>query len=270
MASDTSTWGHRATDVFTHRHGAAWHSERTGARVDLNQQDIDDDVLVHTFEKVETAEEFCGVTRTPDGADELALHAEAIDALDLRDVVRSHTRTRSIYRADVTLDVAVGEVEAAETSDTTRFLYDEWDAKARRYKQAWCRVYVTRPTQLATSSAGRTYATDVLRKHAKHVRDLRTAFDRLRAVRVLKNRQPDGGDVDMDALIDRYATCAAVINRTISSISCGDASGAILLPCFSWISALQLTRGSKAIVSLMWPGNRCLYWVKCCPHTVIR
>ena len=175
-------------------------------RVDLNQQDIDDDVLVHTFEKVETAEEFCGVTRTPDGADELALHAEALDALDLRDVVRSHTRTRSIYRADVTLDVAVGEVEAAETSDTTRFLYDEWDAKARRYKQAWCRVYVTRPTQLATSSAGRTYAAAVLRKHAKHVRDLRTAFDRLRAVRVLKNRQPDGGDVDMDALIDRYAT----------------------------------------------------------------
>src|SRR5262249_34111386 len=56
-------------------------------RVELNQQDIDNDVLVHTFEKVETAEEFCGVTRTPDGADELALHAEALDALDLRDVV---------------------------------------------------------------------------------------------------------------------------------------------------------------------------------------
>ena len=51
-----------------------------------------------------------------------------------------------------------------------------------------------------------TYAAAVLRKHAKHVRDLRTAFDRLRAVRVLKNRQPDGGEVDIDALIDRYAT----------------------------------------------------------------
>src|SRR6266581_4963086 len=66
-------------------------------RVELNQQDIDNDVLVHTFEKIETAEEFCGVTRTPDGADALALHAEALDALDLRDVVRSQTQTRSIY-----------------------------------------------------------------------------------------------------------------------------------------------------------------------------
>ena len=46
----------------------------------------------------------------------------------------------------------------------------------------------------------------MLHKHAKHVRDLRIAFDRLRAVRVLKNRQPDGGEVDIDALIDRYAT----------------------------------------------------------------
>ena len=175
-------------------------------RVDLNQQDIDNDVLVHTFEKVETAEEFCGVTRTPDGADELALHAEALDALDLRHVVRSHTRTRSIYRADVTLDMAAGDVEAAETSDPTRFLYDEWDARARRYKPAWCRVSVTRPARLATSSSGHPYAAAVLRKHARHVRDLRTAFDRLRAVRVLKNRQPDGGEVDIDALIDRYAT----------------------------------------------------------------
>ena len=90
-------------------------------QVDLNQQDIDNDVLVHTFEKVETAEEFCGVTRTPDGADELAQHAEALDALDLRDVVRSQTQTRSMYQADVTLDVAVGDVEAAETSTPPGF-----------------------------------------------------------------------------------------------------------------------------------------------------
>jgi len=174
-------------------------------QVELNQQDIDNDVLVHTFEKVETAEEFCGVIRTPDGADELALHAEALDALDLRDVVRSHAQTRSIYRADVTLDMAVGDVEVTETSNT-KFLYDEWDGKARRYKHAWCRVSVTRPARLAASSHGGAYAAAVLRKHAKHVRDLRIALDRLRAVRVLKNRQPDGGEVDIDALIDRYAT----------------------------------------------------------------
>src|SRR5262249_26133683 len=87
-----------------------------------------------------------------------------------------------------------------------RFLYDEWDGKARRYKQAWCHVSVTRPARLAASSPGSTYAAAVLHKHAKHVRDLRTAFDRLRAVRVLKNRQPDGGEVDIDAPIDRYAT----------------------------------------------------------------
>src|SRR5262249_20507458 len=187
----------------TEQHGKAKEQVR---RVELNQQDIDTDVLVHTFEKIETAEEFCGVTRTPDGADELAQHAEALDALDLRDVVRGHTQTRSIYRADVTLDVAVEDVEAVETSDTTRFLYDEWDGKARRYKPAWCRVSVTRPARHAVPSHGHAYAAAVLRKHARHVRDLRIAFDRLRTVRVLTNRQPDGGAVDIDALIDRYAT----------------------------------------------------------------
>ena len=52
------------------------------------------------------------------GADELAQHTAALDELDLRDVVRSHTQTRSIYRADVTLEGTVGDLEAAETSDT--------------------------------------------------------------------------------------------------------------------------------------------------------
>ena len=38
-------------------------------RVELDQRDIANDVLIHTLDKSETAEEFQGVTRTPDGAD---------------------------------------------------------------------------------------------------------------------------------------------------------------------------------------------------------
>lgn len=172
-------------------------------RVSLDQQDIDNDVLVHTFEKVETAEEFAGVTRTPDGADELAQHADALDELDLRDVVRSDVPTRSLYRSDVVMDGVLAEAED-EVAPATALLYDEWDAAARQYKRAWCRIYLTRPAP--SSPRGAVYTAQTLQRYATQVRDLRHALDRIRYRRVLRNRQPDGTDIDLDALVERYAT----------------------------------------------------------------
>ena len=114
-------------------------------RVELDQRDIANDVLIHTFDKSDTAEEFQGVTRTPDGADELAQHAEALQELDLRDVVRSPTRTQSIYKTELLFDSDIGDLADAGPPSAPAYVYDEWDGKARRYKPRWCTVYVSRP-----------------------------------------------------------------------------------------------------------------------------
>jgi nitric oxide reductase NorD protein len=172
--------------------------------VTLDQRDMDQDVLMHPFEKIETAEEFCGVTRTPDGADELVQHAEALDELDLRDVVRSATPTQSIYKTDLMLDVDVGDVDATHPPPTTAFVYDEWDGKARQYKPAWCTVYASHPS--APTPHDIRVAAASLSKHARIVREVRLLLDRLRSTRILRNRQPEGADIDLDAVVDRYAT----------------------------------------------------------------
>jgi Mg-chelatase subunit ChlD len=173
-------------------------------RVELEQRDIENDVLIHTFDKTETAEEFQGVTRTPDGADELAQHVEALQELDLREVVRSATRTQSIYKADVMLDGTVGDLADADAPPATAFVYDEWDGKVRQYKPRWCTVYVSRPPAPTPYAAAAVAA--ILHKHARVIRDLRLLLDKIRCTRVLRNRQPEGADVDLDAVVDRYAT----------------------------------------------------------------
>ena len=172
--------------------------------VTLDQRDIDNDVLIHTFEKIETAEEFGGVTRTPDGADELAQHADALDELDLRDVVRSITLTQSIYKADLMLDGGVGDVETTDPLSETAFVYDEWDGKARQYRPAWCTVYASQPSPVTQSGVRRANA--ALTQHARVVREIRLLLDKLRSTRVLRNRQPEGAEIDLDAVVDRYAT----------------------------------------------------------------
>ncbi len=172
--------------------------------VTLDQRDIENDVLVHTFEKIETAEEFSGVTRTPDGADELAQHADALDELDLRDVVRSITPTQSIYKADLMLDVDVGDLDTSDPPPAQAFVYDEWDGKARQYKPAWCTVYQNHPPTPSRPDTRR--VNDALTRHAQVIREIRLLLDKLRSTRVMRNRQPDGADIDLDAVVDRYAT----------------------------------------------------------------
>jgi Mg-chelatase subunit ChlD len=173
-------------------------------RVELEQRDIDNDVLIHTFDKIDTAEEFQGITRTPDGADELVQHAEALAELDLRDVVRSPTRTQSIYKVDLTLDGDIGDLEDANPPPAAAYVYDEWDGRARQYKPRWCTVYVSRPPPPPPHAAAA--ATAILHQHAGIIRALRLLLDKVRCTRVLRNRQPDGADVDFDAVVDRYVT----------------------------------------------------------------
>ena len=172
--------------------------------VELDQRDIANDVLVHTFDKSDTAEEFQGVTRTPDGADELAQHAEALQELDLRDVVRSPTRTQSIYKTELLFDSDIDDMADAGSPSAPAYVYDEWDGKARRYKPRWCTVHVSRPPAPAPHAAAAAAA--ILHKHRRIIRDLRLLLDKIRCTRVLRNRQPEGADVDLDAVVDRYAT----------------------------------------------------------------
>jgi hypothetical protein len=173
-------------------------------RVELEQRDIDNDVLMHTFDKIETAEAFCGITRTPDGADDLAQHTEALDELDMRHVVRSATRTQSIYKADIRFDTTMGDLEDIDGVHTATFVYDEWDGKKRQYKPRWCHVSVSRPAPPSPHAAAAAAA--VLRQHARTVREVRQALEHVRYTQRLKNRQADGAEVALDAVVDRYAT----------------------------------------------------------------
>lgn len=175
-------------------------------RVSLDQRDIDNDTLVQPFDKIDTAEEFSGVTRTPDGADELARHAEALEELDLREVVRSDTPTHSIYKADLMLDADTGDVETTAPLSSAAFVYDEWEGRSRQYRTDWCTVYVSRPPALPDHDAK---SAAVLRQYARVVRDVRLLLDKLRFQRVLRNRQPEGAEIDLDAVVDRYATVSS-------------------------------------------------------------
>ncbi len=68
--------------------------------VQVDNKQIEDMILQHQFEKVETAEEFGGNFRNMDGDDELDDHSNALEDLNMKYTVRVDDMAHSVYQAD--------------------------------------------------------------------------------------------------------------------------------------------------------------------------
>lgn len=162
-----------------------------------------DNPLTHSFEKVHTAEEYSGGDKRSDGSDELGAHGEALDELDLDEVVLSNERTPSVYRADLSL---LGSPDACDPGgDGLR--YDEWDPAGSRYLPRHCRVSVEHP--LAATAAGAALRSRVGHQHGRVLGQLRDELHRVETALRWASRQADGPEIDLDAVIDRQAAMRA-------------------------------------------------------------
>jgi Mg-chelatase subunit ChlD len=160
--------------------------------------------LVHSFEKVHTLEQYTGGRKRIDASDEMAAHGDALDELDLRRVVRSSRPTASVYQADALFADGAGDV--ADGAPVGGVPYDEWDEAGRTYRRAWCLV---RPSVPATRPGAVEFVRAVRMRQRRHIESLRAVFERAEAARSWRLRQPDGPDIDVDAVIDRYARLRA-------------------------------------------------------------
>lgn len=171
-------------------------------RVTLSKKKQAEAVLQHTFEKVDVAESFTGVMRPDDGSDELAEHADALSELDLRQVVRGG-EAGSLYRAEIAIDADVPDVYGV--APTERGIpYPEWDARAGAYRPDWCVVY---PAVVPASKPA--LAAAALTRHAKEVAALTRRLEDHRTRLAMVDRQPEGDELDLTAVVDDVAARAA-------------------------------------------------------------
>lgn len=169
----------------------------------IDEQEIQDYTLMHSFEKVETLEEFKGNWRDLDGADELSEHAESLAELDLRNTVRVDTPTHSVYQVEWFGSASAPLSRSTET-EAPCLHYDEWDASHNRYKRNYCRVY---PATSATGSSD--YATATLQAHRRILTSIQRSLQRARTHRELCQRQPTGEEPDLDAVVTAFADIKA-------------------------------------------------------------
>jgi len=86
--------------------------------------------------------------------------------------------------------------------------YDEWDYRRRAYRRGWCHLF---EVNLAPGDAD--YVAKVSLRNTALINQIRRRFEMLRGEDRLLGRQPEGEEVDIDALVDaagpRRASSAA-------------------------------------------------------------
>lgn len=188
----------------TEREGKTQEAVRT---VKLDQRPADNP-LVHSFEKVHTAEEYSGGQKAMDGSDELDDQLEALEELDIREVIRTRERTHSIFRADVLLDGSAPELTDAKPERPPDFTYDEWDGRRRAYRRDHCHLYLERARAVRPDAAANWIRT-TLTARRRELQRLERELRRLELERRPKPRQREGVDIDIDAVVRAHSTRVA-------------------------------------------------------------
>mgnify|MGYP003600088176 FL=1 len=170
--------------------------EITTIEIDKKQQE--DYVLLHSFEKVETAEEFNGNWRDFDGSDDLEKHENAIEDLNMKFTVRVDDTAHSVYQAEFTENTSISE-SAEIDSNGFHLTYDEWDFEKRKYKDHFCKVYPK--IQLKTDA---NYYQNTILKNNATLLNLRKILTNLNNKMQQQKRQNQGEEFDIDAITDLY------------------------------------------------------------------
>lgn len=162
--------------------------------------------IFHSFEKTESIEDYQGESGTADSESDLDEDEEGLRDLGLGHVVRTFDETPGLLRADIADDPQGFQVTMPEAGSEAVHKYSEWDFRSHGYLEDWCRLF----------EHSRPFAPSVPEKVRSKVRQLqpeiskvRRAVYRLLSERVHYNRQLDGPEIDVDAMVDRHADLRA-------------------------------------------------------------
>ena len=166
--------------------------------VELDKKQQEDYVLLHNFEKAETAEEFNGSWRDFDGSDELEDHQEALEELNMKYTVRVDDTAHSVYQSDFVENTSISE-SAEIDAKGFHLTYSEWDFSKRIYKENFCKVY---PKSQQKTDID--YYKKTISKNAYTLLGLRKMLTNVNNRMQQQKRQLQGDEFDIDAITDLY------------------------------------------------------------------
>ncbi|QRM27668.1 nitric oxide reductase activation protein NorD [Microvirga sp. VF16] len=162
--------------------------KRFTARREADQTRRSDPFVLNRFEKILAMAEMVNVNRPSDDEDENA--EKALDEMEEIPLAKHMGKPATKLKFDLDLPP-----EAVDTTSLTADLtYPEWDYTRRAYLPNHCRVLAAR-----ASDKGETWEAD--EEAQRRIRRVRRQFEALRPKHEMLRAQPDGEELDIDALV---------------------------------------------------------------------
>jgi nitric oxide reductase NorD protein len=172
-------------------------------KIELDEDDPDCNPASMLMEAVKTADIFNGGKKMVDGADELDDQFEALEELNVRELTRSSTQTKSIFKADTSMVVEYEDSDNDITAPTgLQFSYDEWNVKSKGYRKSWCTVNQKFIEMPEDQKIFLEYYDLLVKKNHEVIQELKKVLTTVLFDKRSKKRQIDGFDIDIDALIN--------------------------------------------------------------------
>ena len=174
---------------------AATTTRKMGERKDRGEANRKDSFILHRFESILSWVESMNLNRSVDDDDDENAQKAAEDQ---DEITLSKVDKRAATRLRLHLDLSPADADHEKLAG--EFTYPEWNHKSRSYMEAHCRV-LDAP---AVPQIDNPFTPD-----PKRIREVRRQFETLRPRRILRPRQIDGTELDLDALVTAHANLAA-------------------------------------------------------------
>lgn len=166
---------------------AAMTKRKPGQREDRDQARRKDSFILHRFEAILSWVELMNLNRSIHDDDEENAQKAAEDQDNI--TLSKHDR-KAATRLRLHLDLSPADADHERLSGS--FTYPEWNHRARSYMPAHCRVL---EAEAAPDKA------NIFTPNARRMEEVRRQFEALRPRRILRPRQIDGDELDLDAAI---------------------------------------------------------------------
>lgn len=179
---------------------------RTGRveSVDLKQEEGNS--VAHSFEKLETADEYNGGLRMDSGDDELQDHSEALEELDLNKVTRGGEAAASVYRGESAgFDTNSPSSPCLATGKS--FLYPEWSYRKERYMPKHCQLFEN-PLQIGSEASH--FRKKMEETHRAQLNSWQKRIENIFNLPLWRGRLKEGDEIDCDAYVRDFP---AVLRR---------------------------------------------------------
>ena len=176
------------------------HTTEHRKAVSLKEERKRSNPVTHSFEKLETVDEYQGGSRPESGDDDLSSHQKGLDEIEVNQVTVDGETTQSIYQADQTAAFSMQATdEVAELPVVT--VYPEWDYTKHSYLNKHCQLHEKNVQPSPNATAERRELVQVT--HRAQVQGWRRKINSLVSEPIWQRRQMEGSEIDYDSVI-RY------------------------------------------------------------------